>query len=201
MGAPPEGDAVVAKQQERGGGHAEGDGGGERVGGGGVEHVFADAKGDEHEGELAALGEREGEEVAVVGGEAEGVAEGEQDEEFDREQAGDEGEHRHGVGGDESEVDARADRDEEEAQEEALEGFEVGFELVAVFAVGEDHAREERAQRGGQADELHQQGDADDEAEGGGGEHLPQFRARDVAEEGAQGVASADDDQRRPRRA
>ena len=65
------------------------------------------------------------------------------------------------------EVDARPDGDEEESQQQTLEGLEVALELVAVFAVGEDHAADERAERRGQLDHAHQHGDAHDDEEGG----------------------------------
>ena len=48
---------------------------------------------------------------------------------------------------DQAEVDLRADRDEEQAEQQALERLDVGLELVAVLAVGEHHAGEERAER------------------------------------------------------
>ena len=44
------------------------------------------------------------------------------------------------------------DRDEEQAQQQALERLDVGLELVAVLRVGQQHAGQERAQRHRQAD-------------------------------------------------
>ena len=48
-------------------------------------------------------------------------------------------------------------RDEEQAQEQALEGLDVRLELVAEFAVGQQHAGQKSAQRQRQADLAHQQ--------------------------------------------
>ena len=51
-----------------------------------------------------------------------------------------------------AEVGRHADRDEEQAEQQALERLDVGLELVAVLAVGEQHAGEEGAERHRQAD-------------------------------------------------
>ena len=51
------------------------------------------------------------------------------------------------------EVDACSNRDEEQAEEQALEGVDVAFQLVPVFARGEDDTGHEGAKRGRQADE------------------------------------------------
>ena len=79
-----------------------------------------------------------------------------------------------GLAADQPEVDLRADRDEEQAEQQPLERLDVGLELVAVLAVGEHHAGEERAERGRQPDLLHEQRDADHDQQRGGGERLAQ---------------------------
>ena len=43
-------------------------------------------------------------------------------------------------------------RDEEQAQEQALERLDVGLEFVAEFAVGEQHAGQKGSQRQRQSD-------------------------------------------------
>ena len=48
--------------------------------------------------------------------------------------------------------DRHADGDEEQAEQQALERLEIAFELVAVFAVGQQHAAEEGAEGRGEAD-------------------------------------------------
>ena len=57
---------------------------------------------------------------------------------------------------DEAQVDPRANRKEKQAEQQALERFQIRFELVAVFAVREDHARQKGSQGSGEADPLHE---------------------------------------------
>ena len=59
------------------------------------------------------------------------------------------------------EVDRHADGDEEEAEQQALERFDVGLEFAPVFALGKQHAGEEGTERHRQADRLHQRGRRD----------------------------------------
>ena len=46
-----------------------------------------------------------------------------------------------------AEVDRHADRDEEQAQQQALERLDVGLQRVAILGAREQHAGQERAQR------------------------------------------------------
>ena len=71
-----------------------------------------------------------------------------------------------------AEVDAHAHGDEEQAQQQALEGLDVGFQLAPVFAFRQQHAGQEGAQRHRQAHELHQRGDRHHQQQRGGGEDL-----------------------------
>ena len=57
------------------------------------------------------------------------------------------------------EFDAHADRDEEEAEQHALEGLDRRLDLVAVFRFGEEHAGEECAERHRQSRGLEYQRD------------------------------------------
>ena len=77
-----------------------------------------------------------------------------------------------GIGNEQAEINAGADRDEEDGQQEALEGIKIHFKLVAVFAFGQHHAGEEGSKGGRQAHELHQQRDADNNEQGEGDENL-----------------------------
>ena len=83
------------------------------------------------------------------------------------------------------------------AQQQALEGLDVGFELVSIFALGQDHARQEGAQRRGEPHPVHQHGDADHQGQRGGGEDLPESgpgqRAKERIDEKLPGAHDAQD--------
>ncbi len=79
--------------------------------------------------------------------------------------------------GDEPEIDAGADGDEEHGKQQALEGIEIHLEFMAVFAFGEQHAGEEGAEGRREADGLHEKGDADDERRAQGHEDFAQARS------------------------
>ena len=187
-------DFVVEDEQQGGEQHGEGDDEGDAVG----ECVRQDAvlvgDGQQYEAEFAGLREAEGEEFAGGGGQAEQFAEDEEYEGFEQHGAEGEAEYQREFFAQQTEVHARADGDEEEAEQQPFEGFEVAFHFVAVGAVGQRDAGDERAQRGGEADEGHEGGDADDQREGEQGEHFAQAGFADEAEGGGHEVAHADDD-------
>ena len=78
-------------------------------------------------------------------------------------------------------------------KQQALERFDVGLELVAEFAVGQQHAGQESAQRQRQTDLAHQQRGAQDDQQTRRGEGLRDPRCGDDAQHGPQHVAAADD--------
>ncbi len=90
-------------------------------------------------------------------------------------------------------VDARADRYEEEAKQQPLEGVNVAFELVPVFAVGENNAGKKCSQCGGEADDRHQQRNADYEDQRRSSEQLAQIGPRDITEQRASEVIADQD--------
>ena len=93
----------------------------------------------------------------------------------------------------EAEVGVHADRDEEEPEQESLERLDVGLELVPIFAVGEQHAGDERAERHGQADHIEQQRGADDDEQGRGREGFLRSRVGHEPQGGAQQIAPEQD--------
>ena len=121
--------------------------------------------------------------------EAEDAAEDEEHGDLHGDDAEDQRGDQAGLLAEQGKVDAGADRDEEQADQQALERLDVAFELVPVFAVGEHDAGQEGAERGRQADRLHQHRDADDEQQAEGGEQLAQPGRGDVAEDRPQRAA------------
>ena len=91
-------------------------------------------------------------------------------------------------------VRGHAHRDEEQAEQQALEGLEVGLQLVAELAVGEQHAGEEGAERHREAGQVREQRGADDRQERGRGEHLAHLHARHQPQRRAQHQPPAADD-------
>ena len=102
---------------------------------------------------------------------------------FTSDEAEDEAEDQQRLAEEQREVDARAHRDEEHGEQQALEGLEVHLELVAVFALGQHHAGEEGAECRREADELHQQRDADHHDEREADEDLAHAGVGDEAEQ------------------
>ena len=176
---------VVEDEQQRGDQHGQRDDQQQLIGEGGFEHRIGDAEGDQDEGELARLRQAQAEQPQRLPPQAVEPA--------DQQQHCHLGSHRHRgpehhripdrAG--EREVDPRADSDEEQPQQQALERVDVAFELVAVFAGGKHHARDEGAERGREADQRHQQRDPDHHEQCCGGEQFAQVGARDVAEQRA----------------
>ena len=99
-------------------------------------------------------------------------------------------------------IGRHADRDEEEAEQQALERLDVGLQLVAVFGLRQQHAGHEGAERRRQARDGREQGGAGDDEQRDGGEDLRRLRAADGAEQRPHQEAAADqDDGDRDRRA
>src|SRR5262249_43103117 len=99
------------------------------------------------ERELAPLREKGGEEPAVTRSYAELC--GERGERSPLQQGEDDDQRRdcERSVGDETKVNRHADRDEEKAHEQALEGLDVRLERMAVLRPREKDTREERAER------------------------------------------------------
>ncbi len=75
--------------------------------------------------------------------------------------------------GKQPEVDPRAHRHKEQAEQQAFERLYVCLQLMAIFAVGQHHPGEEGAESGRKPHRLHQHGDGDHQQQGGGDEDLP----------------------------
>ena len=186
--------AFVPHEQQRRGRHRQRDDGGQQVRVGGRQHRVLRREREQHEAELAALRQRQREQEALVGRETRPAAEPPQHRELAHDQHGDQRRHDPGALTDQREVDRRADAEEEQPEQQTLERFEVGFEFVAVFAGRQHDAGDEGAECRRQADELHQQRDADDEQQRRRREGLAQAGPRDDAERGRHQPAAERDD-------
>ncbi|GJE07820.1 hypothetical protein AOPFMNJM_3150 [Methylobacterium jeotgali] len=96
-------------------------------------------------------------------------------------------------------VDRHADAHEEQAQQHAAEGLDVGLELVAEVRFGEQDAGEERPHGHGQPDLLHQERGTEHHEEGCRRHHLAGAARGEQPEERVEAVA-ADEHHRQDRR-
>jgi hypothetical protein len=187
------GDALVEDHRHRRQGHGDGDGGGQQGRQGRADHAGPDREGQQHEGELAALGQGGGDGGRAPGRGAEQPGQAEQDQELQRHQAQHQADQHQGLAGHQLQVDAGPDGDEEQAQQQAPERLDVGLQLAAELALGQHHPGQEGAEGGRQADGLHDAGHPDHDQQGGGGEDLAQAGLGDEAEDRPHQIAAAAD--------
>ena len=95
-----------------------------------------------------------------------------------------------------AEIERHAGGCEKETQQQALERLDVGFELMAIGAFRQQRAGEERAQRGRNANLLHQEGDADDRQQGGRRHRFLDARQGHEADHIVEREIADDDDER-----
>ena len=176
-------DAVVGHKQERRCDHRERHGERDRQGGLLVDRAVVRGEAENHESELAALREEQDEERPFALRQPRALADQPEERGLQNEEHDDDADDQPRPGKEEGEVDAHADRDEEEAQEQPLERLDRRFDLVPVLRFGEQHAGEEGAERHRQARDLEEERDAEDEQQREGGKNFTQARAGDMAED------------------
>ena len=81
----------------------------------------------------------------------------------------------------EAEICRHANGGEEEAEQQALEGLDIGLQFVPVFGFREQHASREGAKRHGKAAPARQRRGARDDEQRDGGEDLRRLRTADRA--------------------
>jgi hypothetical protein len=153
---------------------------------------------EDHERELAALGQREREEPAFRVRYAEQARDHPQRGDLEAEEAREHPQHLRRAAGQQAEIDRHADGDEEQAQQQPLEGLDHRFQRVAELGVGEQYPGEEGAQRHRKPGQRHQLGHTQHQQQREGGEELADTHARDHPEQRPREVA-ADEDHARDR--
>ena len=185
---------LVQGDQQRSEGHGQRNHDDELVGQRRVEHLRAGGNAEQHEGKLSALGDGEREvdrrAVAVAPQPCDDI----EHQGLGRHQAKRQSNQQKRLLYDQAQIDRHADGDEEQAQQQALERLDVGFQFVAVFRIGQQHAGEKRAQRHRQAGLLHEQGGAHHHQQGGGDEHFVAVGGGRQAQIGTQQQAPDEDD-------
>ena len=148
-----------------------------------------------HEAELAALRQRQGEAQGAHEMLAAQLLQREGDDDLDA----DEGKHRRGdhhrLRNREPDIGGHADRQEKEAEQQALEGFDVDLQLVAVFRIRQDDAGGERAEGHRQAGEIGDDGGRGDRQQCRRGEDFGRLDLADDTEERPHQIAAAEQDQ------
>jgi hypothetical protein len=93
------------------------------------------------------------------------------------------GQHEQRPLGNRVEIEHHAHRQEEQAEQDGAERLDIGFQFVAIGAVGQHDPGDERAQRGGQAKRLHHCGRGHHREQRGDHEHLALAQVADQAEQ------------------
>ncbi|MNV23893.1 hypothetical protein D3C71_1149310 [compost metagenome] len=151
---------------------------------------------EHHEGEFTAQPQHAAQHHRVPGAQLGQLADAEQQPELHHQQDRHAGGNHRRLGHDPVQVDAHAHRDEEQAQQQALERFDLRFQLVPEFRIGQQHPGQERAQARTQPGFLHEPRRAQHHQQRHRGEHLGAARARDDVEQPAQHRPPAQDHHR-----
>ena len=183
------GDEQRGRQQHRQADHQQGD-----LGGGGGKDGLLHRKTDDQKAELAALGQAKGEQPALAPAQFEEPGQREQHQCLDGNQPQRQAEDGERHARQQAKVDADADGHEEQAHQDALEGLDVGFKLMAELRVGQHHPGQKGAERWRQADQHHQKGDAEHHQERDEGRNLGQLGGMDEAKHRARQEMPGQDD-------
>jgi len=92
------------------------------------------------------------------------------------------------------EVDLSTNGNEEQPQQQALERLNVAFQLMPVFAIGQNHTCDECTKRGGKTNRPHQERNAHNDQQRHSREQLSDPCPGYSAEHRAEQVATANDD-------
>ena len=160
-----------------------------------INHPFAQCAGEQDERKLAALRhnhravERVG--MAAFGETRDGV----DARRFGRHQRGHAGENQPPVTRDHGQIERHADAEEKETEQQATEGLNIRFQLVAEGGFGEENTRDKRTHRHRQPARFHQQRRAEDDEQRGGSHHFARAGGGEDAKERVE-QKQADGDQR-----
>lgn len=151
---------------------------------------------EQHEGELACVGRQYGEAARAGCPVAGGRTQAHQHGRLHGHQGEGGADHRERMRREQAQVRAHPHPDEEEPQQQSLERFDAGFDVVTVFGVREQHAGEEGTQRHRESGGLHEQRGADHHQQRRGREDLLDAAAAEGLQHEAQQMTAAEDDRR-----
>src|SRR5229473_3488359 len=170
--------ALVSFERERREQHRYGHDHDEELRGARLEYAEAPGRDEQNEGELATLRNRNCKSLRGVVRRAADPGDRVHQCKLYEHEAEYEAEHRERPFPNEAKVRAHAHGYEEKTEQQALEGLDVGLQLVAKFGIGEEHPGEEGAERGRQADFLHDERGAHHEQQRRRGKYLATAVAR-----------------------
>ncbi len=157
------------------------------------EYADTEREPEQHEREFAALRNHCGHAQRIRHRHLRGVAcDQVQHGRLDQQQQRNAGEHRGQRHQHQRPVDAHADRQEEQSEQQTLERFQVRFDFVAILGVGEQDAAEECTERHRQAGEPGDPCGAQRDRQGRCTEGFDAARRRGDAEQGSHQVAPGD---------
>ena len=114
---------------------------------------------------------------------------------FGRHQRGHAGENQPPVTRDHGQIERHADAEEKETEQQATEGLNIRFQLVAEGGFGEENTRDKRTHRHRKPARFHQQRRTEDDEQRGGRHHLARAGGGEDAKERVE-QKQADGDQR-----
>ena len=158
-----------------------------------INHPFAQCAGEQDERKLAALrhNHRAVERVGMAAFSE--TRDGVDARRFGRHQRGHAGENQPPVTRDHGQIERHADAEEKETEQQATEGLNIRFQLMAEGGFGEENTRDERAHRHGKPARFHQQRRAEDDEQRGGGHHFARAGGGKDAEKRVQHEQPGDD--------
>ena len=186
--------AVYQHQQQRADEHGKRHRADEQRGRFGRKHLRPGGGLEDHEGKLAPLRQQQGEHGPLLIRHACHFGQGVDHHRLQGQKTQQDACHEPGRAHEHAKVNAHAHRDEEQAQQQALEGLDVGFQLAAVFAVGQQHPGQKSPERHRQAHHHHQIRNAHHQQQRGGGEDFRRAALGNPAQQGAQQQATAEHD-------
>src|SRR6266853_1485677 len=159
-----------------------------------LEYAEAPRRDEQNEGELASLRDRNCKSLRSVVRRAANPGDRVHQSKLRKHEAEHEAEHRERPLPNKTKVRAHAHGYEEKTEQQALEGLDVGLQFVAKFGIGEEHPGEEGAERGRQADFLHDERGAHHEQQGRRSEYFAAAVPRHCLQHRAHDEAARDDD-------
>ena len=174
--------------------HGEGNHGGGDAGLLSIEDLGPGGKAQQDEGELTALcqGNRDGRGISAVSPRNDPDAP--HGQELQRNQTQCQRQDQHWGPRHQGEIQARPDGDEEQAEQQPPEGFDIGLKLTPELTLRQHHPGQKGTQGWRQTHRLHQGGHRHHQQQGRGGEDLAQPGGGDKAEQRPDQIAPTTDD-------
>jgi hypothetical protein len=154
-------DRLIDEEQKRRRRHGQGHGERQEIGHVLADDLLRDAGGEQHEGELAALTDHEPEAPCRLALQPPPAAKRIEDDGLDGDETDDDGDELQRLRHQHAQIDRHSDGDEEYGEQQPLERTDIGFDLMAIFGIGEQCAGDERAEGRAETRGFHDQRHSD----------------------------------------